>query len=362
MPETAFLAEHVVENLRQVFFVYDLVARRLHYVNAAYEAVLGGRRAQAAQELPALLARLHPDDRDYAAECFAKLSQGRLHEAVEVRLLHPDGQLQWLCLNAALHPQPDGGQLLSGLVEDVTAAKEYARNAERFNNKKNSTLEILSHDLAGPLGVIHSAAAEVRARTQHLSDPSLHELLRIIEQTCRESTDLIHDFVDHEFLESVNVELRRERVNLVERVGITIDNYRRQQQQLNLRFTLQAHPEAIYLSIDENKLMQVFNNLIGNAIKFTPAGGHIAVTLHEHPGHVLITVADTGIGIPGELQSGLFEKFTRARRPGLRGEKTTGLGMSIIKTIVELHQGRIWLESEAGQGATFFIELPREVE
>jgi two-component system sensor histidine kinase VicK len=75
---------------------------------------------------------------------------------------------------------------------------------------------------------------------------------------------------------------------------------------------------------------------------------------------VLITIQDNGIRIPAHLQEGLFEKFTKARRPGLRGEESVGLGMSIIKTIVEWHQGKIYFESEENKGSTFYIELPRE--
>ena len=92
--------------------------------------------------------------------------------------------------------------------------------------------------------------------------------------------------------------------------------------------------------------MQVINNLISNSIKFTPDGGEITVSLEEKENTVLITVADTGIGIPEKYHDTLFDKFTRARRPGIKGEPSVGLGMSIIKTIVEWHQGTIWFESQ----------------
>ncbi|WP_227006387.1 sensor histidine kinase [Rufibacter latericius] len=112
--------------------------------------------------------------------------------------------------------------------------------------------------------------------------------------------------------------------------------------------------------MDEYKFSQVVNNLFSNAIKFTEDDGVIAIDLTERDGSVLITVQDDGVGIPEKFQGELFEKFTRARRPGLRGEPTTGLGMSIIKTIVEWHGGTIRFESEEGKGSTFYIELPKE--
>jgi two-component system sensor histidine kinase VicK len=92
----------------------------------------------------------------------------------------------------------------------------------------------------------------------------------------------------------------------------------------------------------------VFNNLISNALKFTPDVGTIRVRLAQREARAVVTVADTGVGIPEKLQPGLFDKFTKSRLPGLRSEKATGLGMSIIKPIVELHRGRIQFTSREG--------------
>ena len=358
MPVPVVDFQYLIEEIPSVFFVYNVPLRSVTYVNAAYEQMLGGNPSQVNDELPGLLARLHPDDQDYAADCFERLVAGLLREDIQVRLVSDAEQVQWLCVRATRHQAPDGTSTISGFIDDITNEKANYQNAAKFNTRKNSTLEILSHDLAGPLRLMQTLTEQLRDQLQAYPDPQLHELIRIITTTCRESTDLIHDFVDNEFLESSNVELKRERVNMVERVGIMVDNYRRTEQRLNLAFTLETSAPAIYASIDENKFMQVLNNLVGNAIKFTPAGGHIQVGLKEEPGHILVTVADDGVGIPEELQEGLFDKFTKARRPGLRGEKSTGLGMSIIHTIVQLHGGRIWFDSTVNQGTTFFIELP----
>ncbi len=105
--------------------------------------------------------------------------------------------------------------------------------------------------------------------------------------------------------------------------------------------------------------MQVINNLISNALKFTPEGGSITVNVEESDRSVLISVADTGIGIPKKYHATLFDKFSQARRTGLKGQHSTGLGMSIIKTIVDWHQGKIWFNSEENKGTTFYVELPK---
>ncbi|MEX2593854.1 MAG: ATP-binding protein [Anditalea sp.] len=114
------------------------------------------------------------------------------------------------------------------------------------------------------------------------------------------------------------------------------------------------------MEVDDYKFIQVINNLISNSIKFTHDGGVISVHIEEKKDHVLFKVADDGIGIPGVFHDRLFEKFTQARRPGLKGEPSTGLGMSIIKTIVDWHEGKIWFTSKENEGTTFYIELSKD--
>ena len=113
------------------------------------------------------------------------------------------------------------------------------------------------------------------------------------------------------------------------------------------------------MNLDVNKFTQVLINLVGNAFKFTPDAGRVAVHITPGPGSVLIHVVDNGIGIPLAMQPYLFERFTKARRPGLHGEATTGLGLALCKTIVEWHHGTISVESTEGQGTTFTVEIPR---
>ncbi|MFC7667258.1 sensor histidine kinase [Hymenobacter humi] len=183
-------------------------------------------------------------------------------------------------------------------------------------------------------------------------------MVQIMQDTCRESVNLIRDFVDSEFAESSAVQLKKSRVDLAAGLRQVMDTYQRSESLVVKDFSFSSTPDEVYVDIDNNKFLQVINNLLSNAIKFTREGGHIDVTLAQHPDHVLITVADDGIGIPEKLQPVLFDRFTKARRPGLRGEKTTGLGMSIIQALVQLHGGTIWFESQEKVGTTFYIKLP----
>ncbi len=111
--------------------------------------------------------------------------------------------------------------------------------------------------------------------------------------------------------------------------------------------------------MDESKFVQIVNNLVSNALKFTRDQGVISLNVMDQGATVLFAFKDDGIGIPEKHHATLFEKFTDARRPGLNGEPTVGLGLSIVKTIVDWHQGRIWVNSKENDGTCFYVEIPK---
>jgi signal transduction histidine kinase len=112
------------------------------------------------------------------------------------------------------------------------------------------------------------------------------------------------------------------------------------------------------LPASREKLWRVVSNLIGNAIKFSPTGASINVSMEQRAGGIRIAVKDEGIGIPPDMQEKIFDLFTEAKRPGTAGEQAFGLGLAISKQIVEAHGGRIWFESGTTKGTTFFVDLP----
>ena len=184
--------------------------------------------------------------------------------------------------------------------------------------------------------------------------------MQLIKETSTRGITLIRDFVKQEFLESADVELIKTRVELVSKIQQVIEQYKLSEQNIAKTFHFSSSKEKIYAEIDEVKFMQVINNLISNAIKFTYDGGVITTRIEDKNKSVVISIQDDGIGIPEHLREGLFEKFTKATRPGIKGEPSVGLGMSITKTIVEWHDGTIGFESKENKGTTFYIEIPKE--
>jgi two-component system sensor histidine kinase VicK len=124
-----------------------------------------------------------------------------------------------------------------------------------------------------------------------------------------------------------------------------------------LGLDLDLPPQVVHANLNADLFERVVDNLVSNALKFTPAGGRVTVGLREQAGRVRLTVQDTGIGIPKDLQATLFEKFSTSARVGVGGEASTGLGLFITRQIVQQHRGKIWVESPLGAGTCFIVEL-----
>lgn len=354
---TAFFMAQA-EASAHIQFIYNVPQGRLVFVNAAYAAVLHGTASRANEELPALLARLHPDDRAFLARYWQLWARGRMTDDTELRLTRPGQPDQWFCLTPSYQQAADGTVLLGGELRDISAAKDYQHNADTFNTRKNVVLEIVSHDLSGAFVLVQQIAQHLRDELPALPPGRVPEMLAVLENTSRDSVRMIREFINLEFLASANTDLKRSRVDLGATLHALLEQLRREHQLLGHPFTYALPAAPLYVYLDTNKFTQVITNLVSNALKFTPAGKQVVVHVAAGPGTARVHVQDEGIGIPANLLPYVFERFTPARRPGLRGEPSTGLGLALCKTIVEWHQGTLAVASTEGQGSTFTVELP----
>ena len=343
----------------QVQFVFDIAAGRVVFVNPAYERLLFGTAAGVNDELPALLARIHPDDREYLAGHWARWLRGEQLGELEVRLPRVGETAQWFAAIPYYHP-PDAatGALLVCTLHDISAAKHHETNSDLFNSRKNVTLEVLSHDASGAFIMVGQIAQYLREVLPEAAQPTVTDMLGVLESTSRESVRMIRDLISIEFAAAVTTNLKIDRVEL----GLIM---RGPLEQLQLGYELLGHhfayvlpTDALYANLDVSKFTQVVINLVSNAMKFTPDEGHVTVTVTGLPDRARVEVADDGMGIPAAMLPHVFERFTRARRRGLRGEETIGLGLSLCKTIVEWHDGTIAAASTEGLGSVFTIEIP----
>lgn len=338
----------------QLYFSYHLDEDRFVYLNPA---CIDFFDLSVEPTVPLLLAMVHPEDQKYIASQLEACLSGEIIKDVECRIVRGESQ-RYLRIFPYLITETTG-RLLMGYAEDITSYKSQLNVISNHNAKKNSILGILSHDLAAPLGFIKNLSTLLSKETAQGENARAREYSELVSRFSQRCIKLIKDFMDHEFLESASVKLVKKRVNLLEKIKIQTEDYLHHQAELNKQIYFKSSRANIYVDIDEDKFLQVINNLVSNALKFTREGGRITIGMEEQQQHILITVADDGIGIPEKFHATLFERFSDARRTGLKGEPSTGLGMSIIKTIVDWHEGIIWFDSEEGKGSTFYIQLPK---
>ncbi len=188
--------------------------------------------------------------------------------------------------------------------------------------------------------------------------PEQMEFVSIIHSSSRFMLRLVNDLLDIAKIESGKLELELATTDLVAMVerNVTLHRALASKKQINVIF--QHDNNALFVEIDTAKIEQVLNNLIGNAIKFSPPGGVIKVKVTRSDREAVISVNDQGPGIPANEMDNLFKPFQKTTVRATGGEDSTGLGLAIVRKIVTGHKGRVWVESEVGKGSTFYVSLP----
>lgn len=247
------------------------------------------------------------------------------------------------------------GRLNQTLEQKVTSRTS---ELEQSNREKDRILGVLAHDINNKLvGIV----GYLDLLTENAGAVPQSDRLEYARQALRGSTrarDIVNDLLEFARTSRHEQHLTTEPVDMCDFVRSTIDGTMPAALDKGIALKTERVPEHAYCTIDKGRMSRVIDNLIVNAVKYTPRGGTVTVDIGVCENHVLITVKDTGIGIPRALHEHLFEPFTPSRRPGTDREKSTGLGLSISREIVEQHGGRIWFESEEGQGSSFFLQLP----
>jgi len=339
------------------YFIFHVQEKNFTYINKSFADIFELQVDEILASPSLILKNLHPEDSLHAQSCYIECLDDDMEKKYELRLLMDEREKYIRIIVSPLKISDE--TYLIGTVEETTVTRHNKIHIEQINARKNITLEVLAHDLKEPLGMMRLAASSLQVSLAKLGNKEMLNSLVFIKDMCERNLLLVRSMINHEFLKSARVEIEKERVDLVWELRDVIRFYRRSNLGKTKNFVFTPSADTIYLHLDSMKFMQVINNLISNSIKFTAENGTISVHAEELETSVLISVSDNGIGIPDDLQKGLFDRLPETLRPGLNGEESNGFGMGIIKSIVDLHQGKIWFESKVNVGTTFYIELPK---
>ncbi len=239
--------------------------------------------------------------------------------------------------------------------------KQQNQDLARLNEEKNRMLGMAAHDLRNPIGVISTYGSMLLDDAVPMSAEERKELLQEISTSSRQMLRLVNDFLDVSKIEAGVIRLQPEPVDLV---GLSVHLAGLNRPLAGSKeIALEIVPavERAVAEVDASRVEQVLNNLITNAIKFSPAHSSIRVILTAEGDGFRIAVRDEGRGIPQDKLALLFQPFSALQSRGTQGEAGTGLGLAIARKIVEAHNGTIRVESEAGRGSTFSFWLPRSM-
>jgi len=240
------------------------------------------------------------------------------------------------------------------VLRDITTQKELERMKSNF-------LSVVSHELKTPLHSIKGFVDIIlMGKTGQITETQTDFLGTVRDQTTHLQS-LINDLLEFSRLESGQVQLRLTDVSVAEVATAVVEQMKPLADEGQIRLENRVPADTLSIQADRMRIEQVLTNLIDNAIKFTPADGVVTVDATDLGEDIQVTVSDTGIGIPADQLTSVFDRFYQVDGGSTRHYRGTGLGLTICKHIVEHHRGRIWVESEEGMGCTFFFVLPKRI-
>jgi PAS domain S-box-containing protein len=311
---------------------------------------------------------IHPDDRADAQSMRRRLESGERQVTTAYRGRRKDGHYVWLESSRRVFVDPvDGQTKMIGLVRDITERKQFELEmqaakllAEDANEAKSRFLADMSHELRTPLNAVIGFSDLIsRATLGPLGNPGYQEYAEEIRKGGEHLLELINEVLDHAKASSGRLELQEELVDprSVMDFAVRMLKHRAEQGSIVLKSSFEANVYAV--RGDEKRLKQILINLISNAIKFTPPGGQVMIAASlGSGGELVLSVRDTGVGIPEDEQVRVFEPYTQSRRAPFGDQSGTGLGLPLTKRLVELHQGTLTLRSTVGVGTIVTITLP----
>jgi two-component system, chemotaxis family, CheB/CheR fusion protein len=344
-----------------VVYVFDRTDGRTAYINDQVRLVLGiPPEDVVTSSKPFIVERGHPDDLPALHDHIGRL--GALSDGdvltTEYRMRHADGRWLWfLSRDTVFQRTADGApKQVLGVASDITARKEAEDALRDADRRKDEFLATLAHELRNPLAPIRSGLHIIRMAG---AAGKVEQARAMMDRQVTQLVRLVDDLLDVSRITSGKLELRQNRVDLRAVIDAALETSRPAIEHAGLEFTACVPDEPIWVKGDHTRLAQVVSNLLNNSAKYTHLGGSIRLKVQRQGAQALVSIADDGIGIPRNMLDKVFAMFTQVDRTL---EKTTGglgIGLSLVKALVEMHGGSIEARSEGDRkGSEFVVCLP----
>lgn len=299
---------------------------------------------------PVLLSAVHVDDRVFVDRKWQAAMQGESYD-IEHRIVVA-GDIKWVREQAAMEFD-EKGELQGGIgtVQDITEHKQ-------LEQMKSGFVSTVSHELRTPLTAISGSLGLIMGGVLGEPPAAMKQMLNIAHQNSQRLAYLVNDLLDMEKLVAGKMYFDLQVQGLMPIVELSLESNQAYGKQYQVSFVVTERADDVQLLVDSVRLQQVMANFLSNAAKFSPTGGQVEIAVRVNNAGVRVEVSDHGSGIPAEFHSRIFQKFSQADSSDTRQKGGTGLGLAISKELIERMGGHVGFESSAGQGTTFFFELP----
>ena len=299
------------------------------------------------------------------ADAVEETERGRATAKRDMEVRRPDGSRVWARMSERVRVE-DGRTVVDGLVEDISEQRALeeglrARTLElqQADQRKDEFLAMLAHELRNPLAPILNAATVVRYKTASLADTRVQDACMIIERQVMTLSRLVDDLLDASRVSLGKIALHSEIIDLGLAVTQAVEMVRPLVEARRQKLVVQLPSAPVRVRADLTRLTQVFANLLNNASKFTPQGGQLGITATQSGEDVVVRITDTGMGINAALLPRIFDLFTQGDVSLDRAQGGLGVGLTLVKQLVEMHGGAVMAESAGvGQGSAFTVRLP----
>ncbi len=361
----------ITENLDDFFWMAEQVNNKLKLIffTQSVQKITGRFQVEYLKNPRLIFKIIYPDDflmvKNKLKNLFVNYYKNM--EEMELRIVHKAGNIVWIRNKTKVIRDKDGVvQKMYGLVSDISLEKhaeaeikKTADDLKKLNDAKDKFISIISHDLRTPFSSI-LGFTDMLLNDDELTTDERKQYVSFIKESSESMLTLVNSILDWTRVQTgrIRFEPQKIAVNKIVRKAINSSLGFAMKKDINLRDEL---TDEYFVFIDAGLILQVINNLVSNALKFTPPGGVISISAVQspEPRFIEITVADSGVGIAPENISKIFSIESKFTTEGTAGEKGTGFGLSLVKEIVEKHGGRIRVESELGKGTKFKFILPK---
>jgi PAS domain S-box-containing protein len=330
---------------------------RYLYVSPSCERVSGYKPAEFLADPDLLLRLVHPEDRPLFEERMRALTADRSCVEFEFRIVHRDGTVRWLA-QACQPVFSERGEYLGmrGSNREVTDRRRAEEALKEADRRKDDFLVTLAHELRNPLAPIRNALQILRLS----ADPQEQEQARsVMHRQLDQIVRLVDDLLDVSRISMGRLELRKEPTQLRAVAHAAVETSRPLIELMGHELTVVLPAEPMVVDADPTRLGQVMSNLLINSAKYTDRGGRIRLTAERDGSEAVVSVEDNGIGIAPDKLAGLFQMYSQVERSLERAQGGLGIGLTLVKRLVEMHGGRIEARSEGlGKGSEFVIRLP----